>query len=138
MSAERFRTFEDFWTHYVLQHRKPLTRWLHLAGLGSAVAITAHALLKRRFRRLWLAPLAGYGLSWVGHFAIERNRPATFRHPLWSLRGDFRMVRMMLAGTMDAEVARVVAAGTPTPATDGDRVDDRPESEPAPDPRDFN
>jgi hypothetical protein len=47
---------------------------------------------------LWLAPVAGYGFAWIGHFAFEKNRPATFRHPLYSLMGDWVMYWDVLRG----------------------------------------
>jgi hypothetical protein len=57
---------------------------------------------------VWLAamPFAGYGFAWIGHFVFEKNKPATFTYPLWSLRGDFRMYRLMWLGRMDPEVKR--------------------------------
>ena len=60
-------------------------------------------------RWLFLAPVAGYGFAWVGHFFFEKNRPATFTYPLWSLRADFRMYRLMLLRRMRQEIARAAA-----------------------------
>jgi hypothetical protein len=102
---ERFATYQEFWPFYVSQHRHPMTRRLHFLGTSLVwTALVAGVLI----RPLWLlaAPLAGYGFAWLGHFAFEKNRPATFTYPLWSLRGDFRMFRLMLLGTMDPEVER--------------------------------
>lgn len=107
-TAPRFSSFESFWPHYVAEHAKPLTRWLHFAGTALLVPVLAAAILHSPW---WLlaAPVAGYGFAWAGHFFVEHNRPATFRHPYWSLRGDLRMFRLMLAGRMDAEIARLGA-----------------------------
>ena len=58
----------------------------------------------------WLFPLAlipGYGAAWIGHFFIEKNKPATFQYPLWSFMGDYKMIWLMLTGRMDGEVKRV-------------------------------
>jgi hypothetical protein len=103
--AERFDSYEEFWPFYVSQHRHPMTRRLHFLGTSLVWAALAAGVL---VAPLWLAaaPLAGYGFAWLGHFAFEKNRPATFTYPLWSLRGDFRMFRLMLVGAMDPEVER--------------------------------
>ena len=103
---ERPRTFEEFWPFYVAQHRLPATRTLHFLGthLGLAAALLGFVVSPWLFAA---APAVGYGLAWVGHFFFEKNRPATFTYPLWSLRGDFRMLRLTWAGKMDAEVARL-------------------------------
>lgn len=76
----------------------------HLTGL----AISAYGLARGRKRYLAALPLIGYGTAWPAHFLIEKNNPATFGHPVWSLRGDAQMIRTMLAGR-DAELAETAA-----------------------------
>lgn len=109
-AGARFRDFEAFWPFYVSQHSRVWTRRLHFAGTAGAMAILAAAGLLRRPAVAAAAPVLAYGLAWISHFAIERNRPATFSHPLWSLRGDFRMFSLMLRQRMDAEAERLLAA----------------------------
>jgi hypothetical protein len=103
--SERYQTFRDFWPFYVSQHMNPTTRALHFAGTALVCACLLAALL---LSPGWLAaaPLAGYGFAWVGHFFYEKNRPATFTYPLWSLLGDFRMFWLMLTGRMQPEIER--------------------------------
>jgi hypothetical protein len=100
MSQRQFNSFAEFWPYYVAEHNKSGTRLLHLIGttLGVACLIVLIAIGK-----WWLFPLAfipGYGAAWIGHFFIEKNRPATFQHPLWSFMGDYKMIWMMLTGRM--------------------------------------
>jgi hypothetical protein len=95
-----FNDFEEFWTFYLGEHARPATRALHFAGTSAVVATAALALLKRKPGLLALLPVVGYGPAWVSHFFIERNRPATFRYPLESLRADFRMWSRMLRGEL--------------------------------------
>ena len=106
MSDAPFESFEDFWPFYVREHSHPTNRRLHFVGTTGALLSLASAAVTGRWRRALLAPLFGYGAAWIGHFFVENNRPATFQHPLWSLRGDFVMYAKMLVGTMDAEVER--------------------------------
>src|SRR5439155_18457678 len=73
-------------------------RRLHFAGTLLVLLTLGGVLATQRWVFLWLLPLFGYGLAWLGHFAVDRNRPATFRHPLYSLIGDFRMFADMLRG----------------------------------------
>ena len=101
---EKPRTFGAFWPYYLMAHRDPRCRRLHYLGSTGALIgiIAALALLNP----LWF--LAGmtfaYGMAWTGHFAVERNRPATFGNPLWSLAGDIRMYLLWLAGRLDAQL----------------------------------
>ena len=109
--ADRYRTYREFWPFYVSEHMNPTNRALHFAGTSLVFTCLLGALL---VSPAWLAaaPFAGYGFAWVGHFFFERNRPATFTHPLWSLRGDFRMFRLTLLGRMGPELERAAQLHT--------------------------
>ena len=109
MTERAFETFEEFWDFYVSEHREKPTRILHFLGTTAAMGCIAGGLLTKRRWLLLVAPVVGYGPAWIGHYFIEKNRPASFTHPLWSLRGDLRMWWKMVTGTMDAEVERVLA-----------------------------
>jgi hypothetical protein len=113
----RFGTYEEFWPFYVSQHLHRTNRQLHFIGTSLVLAALVASLL---VSLAWLAaaPFAGYGFAWVGHFFFEKNRPATFTYPLWSLRGDFRMYRLMLLGRMAPEVARASRRSTSASAID--------------------
>jgi hypothetical protein len=100
-----FSSFEDFWPHDLGEHSRRGTRILHFAGLAGAIALLASSAVLGPVAAL-LAPVFGYGLSWIGHFLVEKNRPATFRHPWWSLRGDFRMYRRMWLARPRRELER--------------------------------
>ncbi len=106
--ARTFDDFEAFWLYYLAQHRDPVCRRLHFAG--TTLALACLALAARWPAWLLIAPLAGYGLAWYGHFVFEKNRPATFGHAWWSLRADFRMYRYMWLGRLQAELERSQAA----------------------------
>ena len=102
-----FRSFEEFWPFYLGEHRSRRSRALHVAGTAAALTCAGVALATRRPKLLALAPLLGYGPAWIGHYIIEKNRPATFTHPLWSLRGDLRMAALMATGQLREELDRL-------------------------------
>jgi hypothetical protein len=110
MREQRFQTFDEFWPFYVREHSKKATRALHFAGTTTAMACLAGGVLLRKRSLLALAPIAGYGAAWIGHFFVEKNRPASFGDPLWSLWADLLMWSKMITGTMDAEVERVMSS----------------------------
>lgn len=93
-----FASFREFYPFYLSEHRNRTSRRLHFVGtaLGLAAAVVAFATLN--FWWLLLLPLLGYGFAWSGHFFFEKNRPATFRYPFYSLAGDYRMFWQMLTG----------------------------------------
>jgi hypothetical protein len=107
--TERFKTYEAFWPFYVSQHLHPVNRRLHFVGTACVVTLLTLGVTLRPMLLLAL-PIVGYGFAWIGHFRFEKNRPATFTYPLWSLRGDFRMFRLMLLGRMAPEIARARSA----------------------------
>jgi hypothetical protein len=100
------KTFEEFWPFYLSEHARPMTRTLHFIGSTAAGALAITAAVRRDPKWLLGALVAGYGFAWVGHFGVEKNRPATFKHPLWSLAADWKMWGLMLTGRLDAELAR--------------------------------
>lgn len=103
--SSRIRTFAEFWPYYVRQHRKARTRTLHAAG--SALAIVALALGLAVNAWFFLAAIViGYAFAWFGHFFVERNKPATFEYPLYSLAADYRMLFLMMAGRMRDEALK--------------------------------
>jgi hypothetical protein len=107
----RILDFEQFWPFYVSQHSRSGTRALHFGGTTFALLLALSAVVgSRPFLWPW-ALVAGYGFASIGHVFIEKNRPATFQYPLWSLRGDFRMYGLMWRGRMTAEAERLRAGG---------------------------
>ncbi len=97
---------EAFWGQYLRQHSHPLNRGLHYAGTVTALSLLTAAALRRDWRLALAAPVAGYGLAWLGHYAVERNKPATFGDPGQSLLSDLRMLILAVTGRVDAELAR--------------------------------
>lgn len=104
MSSET--SFASFWPEYVRAHSHLGTRAIHLAGTLAGWALLIAAIALRHWWWIVLALIVSYALAWVSHFFVEHNRPATFEHPLFSWWADQKMVALMLAGKMNAEVRR--------------------------------
>jgi hypothetical protein len=98
MSTHRFASFNDFYPYYLREHSNRASRRLHVLGTALAIVFLIAAVATRNWNLLWGVPIAGYSFAWIGHFVFEKNRPATFRHPLYSLRGDLTMLRDVLTG----------------------------------------
>ncbi len=101
--AKQYTSFAEFWPFYLQEHSKPQTRALHYIGTSLVVVIAIFALLSGRLWLLIAMPLAGYFFAWIAHFGIEKNRPATFTYPLWSLGADFKMWWLWLTGKLTSE-----------------------------------
>ena len=102
--ATRISTYAEFWPWYLSEHAAPLTRRLHALGTGLGLLLLLAALVIGPWWLFLVALVAGYGFAWVSHLVVERNRPASFRHPWWSLISDVRMAWCMVTGTLDAEL----------------------------------
>lgn len=99
MSEEsRFQSFSEFYPYYLDEHKNPTCRRLHYVGSLLVIAVVLYALLTGKLATLFLVPVIGYGFAWLGHFLFEKNRPATFQYPLYSLMGDWVMLKDMLTG----------------------------------------
>lgn len=98
METQRFQSFSEFYPYYLTEHSNRNCRRLHFIGsTGSLLAVGTSLVLQEP---MWLlaALFCGYGFAWVGHFFFEHNRPATFRHPIYSFMGDWVMYRDMWRG----------------------------------------
>lgn len=94
----RFQSFREFYPYYLAEHANRWNRRLHFTGQAAAVLLLVAFGFTLNWWLLLAIPVVGYGVSWVGHFFVERNRPATFSYPLYSLRGDWVMCKDMLIG----------------------------------------
>lgn len=97
-TAERFTSFAQFYPYYLQEHSNSVCRRLHYVGSLLVLSILGYALFTQQWLWLLAMPVAGYGFAWVGHFIFEKNRPATFDYPLWSLAGDWVMLKDALTG----------------------------------------
>lgn len=95
---DQYQSFREFYPAYLAEHRQPATRRLHVIGTGLVLLFLATAIWTGHWLWLLAAPVVGYGFAWLGHLLFERNRPTTFRHPLYSLAGDFVMFKDVLTG----------------------------------------
>ena len=107
MSAE-IQTYREFWDFYIREHSRPATRLLHFVGTSLGLLLLVWFVASGRWYYFPLFLIVGYAFAWFAHFVVEKNRPATFRHPLWSFISDFKMMWYMLIGRMGGEVERVM------------------------------
>jgi hypothetical protein len=96
--TKEYKSFAEFYPYYLLEHAKTGTRIMHFIGTLLVFVILGYSLLFKEW--IWLAaiPVTGYGFAWIGHFFIEKNKPATFKYPLYSLGSDFVLFWDLLRG----------------------------------------
>jgi hypothetical protein len=96
--ATKFTSFSEFYPFYLSEHSHQTSRRLHFVGTSIALVLLVSALLTRNPSLILVALLQGYAFAWVGHFFFEHNRPATFKYPVYSFAGDWRMWADILTG----------------------------------------
>lgn len=103
MKNSDFQNFSEFWPFYLSQHSQSRTRQLHFIGTTMGIfALTIGVSLGPTWLA-WCSPIFGYFFAWIGHFFVEKNKPATFKYPLWSLLGDFKLYFYTIYGRVNDE-----------------------------------
>jgi hypothetical protein len=100
-----YRSFKDFYPHYLMEHASVTNRQLHFAGTLLLLCLLVAGTVSGTWWFFALVPVTGYGFAWIGHFFIEKNRPATFTYPLYSLSADFVMFWDILTGRLPQKMA---------------------------------
>lgn len=98
--VKQYNDFKSFYPFYLSQHKNIICRRLHFIGSSLIIITLAYILINSAWALLWALPLFGYGFAWLGHFFFEKNRPATFTYPWYSLLGDWVMYKDMIMGKL--------------------------------------
>jgi hypothetical protein len=98
VDPKALRSFAEFYPFYLGEHRNPTCRRLHFLGSTLALVCLAMLLATGGWHWLPLGLLAGYGCAWIGHFGFEKNKPASFKRPLYSFMGDWVMYKDIWTG----------------------------------------
>lgn len=104
---KKFNSFNEFYPYYLTEHSHPFCRALHYIGSLLVLVTLYHGLSSGHYKVLWLLPIIGYGFAWVGHFFVEKNRPATFTYPFYSLAADWVMLKDFLTGQIGKKLSEV-------------------------------
>lgn len=95
---KKYKTFWDFYPFYLTEHKNTVSRSLHFIGTFLVIACLVAGIITGKWFLFVIIPLCGYGFAWVGHFFFEKNKPATFVYPLYSLGSDFVMFWHIITG----------------------------------------
>ncbi len=104
---QQIDNFTDFWDFYISEHSNLYNRLLHFIGTSLAIILLIWFLIEGMWLYLPLCLVCGYGFAWVGHFFVEKNKPASFQYPIWSFISDYVMLFYMISGKMNSEIQRV-------------------------------
>ncbi|HWX81277.1 MAG TPA: DUF962 domain-containing protein [Steroidobacteraceae bacterium] len=100
MKEERYKSFSDFYPFYLSEHSNRISRRLHFTGTSIALGLLVAAAVTQTWWLIAVALIQGYAFAWVGHYFFERNKPATFKYPGFSLMGDWRLWWEILTGKL--------------------------------------
>ena len=98
MDAKAFTSFADFYPFYLSEHSNRTCRRLHFVGSSLGLICLALAIYLRQPWFVLLGLFLGYAFAWIGHFGFEHNKPASFKRPLYSFMGDWKMYFQMWTG----------------------------------------
>lgn len=104
---KRFRSFDEFYPFYLGEHRNRRCRILHYIGSALVLLMAGIAVASGNYLLLLSLPVIGYGFAWAGHFGFEKNRPATFQYPIYSLLGDWVMLKDAVTGELDSKLKQL-------------------------------
>lgn len=104
-TEKKYKTFWSFYYYYLTEHGDKTNRVLHFIGTGLVIVLLIAGIILQKWWLFAVIPFCGYGFAWVGHYFIEKNRPATFTYPLYSLGSDFVMFWHILTGQLPKKIA---------------------------------
>jgi len=104
--SKKYTSFKEFYPFYLSEHSHKICRLLHVIGTTILLAVVITAVYHSKPMLFLLVPIIGYGFAWVGHFFFEKNTPATFTYPLWSLAADFKMYFQVVSGIIALDTSK--------------------------------
>ncbi|MBA6327939.1 DUF962 domain-containing protein [Colwellia sp. MB02u-6] len=99
-AVKKYKNFKSFYPFYLSQHENIICRRLHFIGSSLIIITLTYVLINAAWPLFWILPFLGYGFAWLGHFFFEKNTPATFTYPWYSLLGDWVMYKDILMGKL--------------------------------------
>jgi len=101
---KKYQSFWSFYPYYLSEHKNPTSRALHFIGTALIFVCLILGIVTGKWILFVVIPFCGYGFAWLGHFFFEKNKPATFQYPLYSLAGDFVMFWQILTGKIQQKI----------------------------------
>ena len=98
MSNTKFTSFKDFYPYYLSEHKVKTNKILHIIGSLTGLSFLFYIVYIEKYKFIPISFLFGYTFAWIGHFFFEKNKPATFKYPLYSFIGDWVMLKDIFLG----------------------------------------